>query len=56
MILITGGAGQTNHETLEVGFFAPDEIPPLSEARTNHTVLAECFAHWQDTARLTYFD
>ena len=53
---ITGGAGQTNHETLEVGFFAPDEIPPLSEARTNHTVLAECFAHWQDTARLTYFD
>jgi ADP-ribose pyrophosphatase YjhB (NUDIX family) len=53
---ITDGAGQANHETLEVGFFGPDEIPPLSEARTNAEVLAECFAHATDAARRTYFD
>ena len=53
---IISGTGQANHETLEVGFFGPDETPPLSEARTNHEVLSECFAHLQDEARRTYFD
>ncbi len=53
---ISSGAGQANHETLEVGFFGPDEIPPLSEARTNHAVLAECFAHLGDAGRRAYFD
>jgi len=29
-----------------VGFFSPDDLPPLSSARTNERHLAEVFAHY----------
>lgn len=53
---LTGGAGQPNHETLGVDFFARDAIPPLSEARTSPAQVAECFAHLDDASRATWFD
>jgi RimJ/RimL family protein N-acetyltransferase/ADP-ribose pyrophosphatase YjhB (NUDIX family) len=53
---ITGGDAQANHETQEVCFFGRDEIPPLSEARSDQRVLAECFAHWDDAQRPAHFD
>jgi ADP-ribose pyrophosphatase YjhB (NUDIX family) len=50
------GDGKPNHETQAVAFFGRDEIPPLSEARTNSRVLAECFAHHDDVMRPCFFD
>lgn len=52
----SGGAPQPNHETLEARFFGRDEIPPLSEARTNPRHIELCFAHRADPARPTDFD
>lgn len=45
-----------DHEINEIGFFAPDDLPPLSENRTGRHHLAECFAHLADPHRLTAFD
>ena len=53
---ITGGGPQANHETLAVNFYGRDEIPPLSEARSDARVLAESFAHLDDLRRPTHFD
>ncbi len=53
---ITGGDGKPNHETDGVEFFGPHELPPLSRARTDERVLAECFAHLADAGRTTFFD
>jgi ADP-ribose pyrophosphatase YjhB (NUDIX family) len=53
---ILEGQPQTSHETLAVGFFGPDELPPLSLARTNLTMLNEVFAHDGDPDRRTAFD
>lgn len=53
---IVGGEANPDHEILEVGFFGPHEIPPLSRARTTEAWLAECFAHAADPARPTAFD
>ena len=53
---ITGGAAAANHETQGVDFFAQDVLPPLSEARSDARVLAECFAHAADPDRKTWFD
>ncbi len=53
---IVGGEPNPDHEILEVGFFARDDIPPLSGARTTPAQLAECFAHLDDANRPTAFD
>jgi ADP-ribose pyrophosphatase YjhB (NUDIX family) len=53
---ITGGEAQTSIETLGVDFFAPDELPPLSEFRTNRTMIAEVFAHLADPDRAPFFE
>lgn len=53
---ITGGAPSESHETDGVAFFARDEIPPLSGARTTSVQLAECFAHLDDPGRPTAFE
>lgn len=53
---ITGGEPKPDHEILDVGFFARDAIPALSEARTSRAHLVECFAHHDDPARATAFD
>jgi ADP-ribose pyrophosphatase YjhB (NUDIX family) len=42
-------------EITEVGFFAPDELPELSQ-RTPSAHLADVFAHARDPARPTDFD
>ena len=53
---IIGGEPQTSIETLGVDFFAPDTLPPLSEFRTNRTMIAEVFAHLAAPNRPTYFE
>jgi len=53
---IIGGEAQTSIETFGVDFFAPDELPPLSEFRTNKTMLDEVIAHTKDPNRPTFFD
>jgi ADP-ribose pyrophosphatase YjhB (NUDIX family) len=56
MCSITGGAAATSIETLSVGFYGLDDLPPLSETRTNRRILEEVFAHYRDSARATFFE
>ena len=53
---ITDGKPTISNETLAVDFFAMDNLPPLSEGRTNRAMLEEVFAHYQDSSRPTAFD
>jgi hypothetical protein len=53
---ITGGEARPSHETMDVGFFAFDDLPPLSASRTNERHLAEVQAHLQDPGRTAAFD
>jgi ADP-ribose pyrophosphatase YjhB (NUDIX family) len=53
---IVGGEPRSSHETLSVGFFPFDELPALSQNRTNQRHLNELRAHLQDPARPTAFD
>lgn len=53
---ITAGEATTSIETLAVDFFAPDNLPPLSEVRTNQKILDEVFAHAADPLRPAYFE
>jgi ADP-ribose pyrophosphatase YjhB (NUDIX family) len=42
---ITGGAARASNETSEVGFFAPEELPPLSVSRTTAAQIGRMFDH-----------
>ena len=53
---LLGGEACPNFEILAVDFFEPDQLPPLSLARTNERMLQEVFAHVQDSSRHTAFD
>ena len=53
---ITGGEARTSDETLAVGFFSFDDLPPLSSNRTDQRHLADLQAHAQDPHRPVYFD
>ncbi len=53
---LIGGQARTSNETLDVGFFAFDQLPPLSLNRTNEMHLDELRAHLQDPDRQTAFD
>jgi len=53
---ITGGEAAASIETSGVDFFSPDDLPPLSEFRTNRTMIAEVFAHAADGNRPAYFE
>jgi ADP-ribose pyrophosphatase YjhB (NUDIX family) len=53
---ITGGEARSSSETLDVGFFAFDDLPPLSSNRTNERHLAEVQAHLKDPRRPSAFD
>ena len=53
---ITGGEPRTSDETMNVGFFAFDDLPVLSHYRTNEKHLAEVYAHAQDPRRAAAFD
>jgi ADP-ribose pyrophosphatase YjhB (NUDIX family) len=43
-------------ETLEVGWFGVDELPPLSLGRVNHRQLERALAHHRDPSLPTEFD
>jgi len=53
---ITSGQAQPSQETLAVGFFRFDDLPPLSAHRTDERHLAEVLAHLQDQRRPAAFD
>lgn len=53
---IIGGEARSSIETLGVDFFIPEELPPLSEFRTNRTMIEEIFAHLNDPHRPAYFE
>jgi len=50
------GKPRTSNETMAVGFFDMNELPPLSLFRTNEDMLHEVFAHVEDPNRRTAFD
>jgi ADP-ribose pyrophosphatase YjhB (NUDIX family) len=43
-------------ETLEVGWFGLDALPPLSLSRVNHRQLGRALAHYRDPSLATEFD
>ncbi len=53
---LLGGNARPSTETLEVGFFDFDDLPPLSEQRTNRRHLDEIRAHLRDPLRPAAFD
>jgi ADP-ribose pyrophosphatase YjhB (NUDIX family) len=53
---LLGGEARPSHETLAVGFFSFDDLPPLSSNRTNERHLAEVQAHLRDRSRPAAFD
>ncbi|HCU68417.1 MAG TPA: NUDIX hydrolase [Desulfomicrobium sp.] len=53
---LLGGDARPSTETLEVGFFDFDDLPPLSEQRTNKRHLDEIRAHLRDPLRPAAFD
>ena len=42
---LTGGQPTPSYETTAIGFFGPDEIPPLSPGRTGLAQIQRCFEH-----------
>lgn len=53
---LLGGQAKTNHETLGVDFFHPDDLPQLSTNRTTQEMVEEAFAHHTDPNRPAAFD
>lgn len=53
---IVGGAARPSHETPDVAFFHLNELPPLSENRTNLKHIAEIREHIKNPSRLAAFD
>ena len=53
---ITGGEARPSDETMDVGFFSFDKLPPLSMQRTSEKHLAEVRAHLKDETRPATFD
>ncbi len=53
---IVGGAPKPSYETLDVAFFDFDNLPPLSQSRTNQRHLDEIKSHLKNPNRLAFFD
>lgn len=53
---LVDGEPRTSNETMAVGFFDINELPPLSLFRTNENMLREVFVHVKDPNRRTAFD
>ncbi len=53
---INGGEARTSHETPDVDFFAPDNLPLLSTYRTNKVHIADAFAQAENRQSKTVFD
>ena len=45
---LVGGEARVSHETTEVGFFLPSELPPLSLSRTLPEDIAQALVHQLD--------
>jgi ADP-ribose pyrophosphatase YjhB (NUDIX family) len=53
---LAGGEAGGDHETDGVGFFAADDLPPLSPRRTPARVMDAVLAHWRDPGRAAVFE
>ena len=53
---LLGGEARASNETLDVGFFGLDQLPPFSPNRTKLRFVQEAFAHLQDPRRPAAFD
>jgi ADP-ribose pyrophosphatase YjhB (NUDIX family) len=53
---LTGGKASTSNETEDVRFFDFDNLPPLSENRTNMKHINEILAHLKDNKRKSFFE
>jgi ADP-ribose pyrophosphatase YjhB (NUDIX family) len=53
---LVGGNAQTSAETSEVGFFDPDQLPPLSIGRVTPDQIGICVRKWYDTQSPALFD
>jgi len=53
---ITGGEARGSYETDAVGFFAPDDLPPMSLGRSTPRQVARMLEHWRERALPTDFD
>ncbi len=53
---ITGGEARGSYETDAVGFFAPDDLPPMSLGRSTPRQVARMLEHWRERAQPTDFD
>jgi ADP-ribose pyrophosphatase YjhB (NUDIX family) len=53
---LSGGAPTRGLETLDVGFFAPDELPPLSSPRVTEAQIRRMFEHLAHPDLPTDFD
>jgi hypothetical protein len=53
---IIGGEAATSRETLEIGFFAADSLPPLSVSRNIEFQIRRMFEHVKNPSLATDFD
>jgi len=53
---ITGGEARGSYETDAVGFFAPDDLPPMSLGRSTPRQVARMLDHWRERGLPTDFD
>lgn len=53
---LKGGSASISNETLAVDFFSFDNLPPLSENRTNLRHINEILLHMKDQNRPSFFD
>lgn len=53
---LLGGEAATSAETDEVGFFPPENLPPLSIGRVTETQIRRFFQHYHDPTLPTDFD
>lgn len=53
---LTGGQAQTSIETSEIGFFAENELPPLSTDRVTASQIAMLFRQVREPSSETVFD
>jgi ADP-ribose pyrophosphatase YjhB (NUDIX family) len=53
---LAGGAPARSHETLDLGFFGPEQLPGLSRERVTEAQVSRMFTHLQHPALPTDFD
>jgi ADP-ribose pyrophosphatase YjhB (NUDIX family) len=53
---LIGGEARTSAETTDVGFFSPEDLPPLSLSRTLPADVYQARVHLEDPSRCATFD